>query len=370
MKIGIVTFHRAVNYGAVLQAFALCRTLRDMGHECDIIDYRSRFIEEYYDSASLLKPKNWKRLVSYIISNGNLNPNKDRYTTFLQNNRMLSLEKYYTHDDLITINDKYDLFIAGSDQVWNYATAGFDKAYFLDFVVNNVKKASYAASFGFSELPKEYNNKYIELLSSFAHISVREESGKRIIESLLPGADVTVDLDPTLLLTSNDWTTVSNSYGEGNKGYILVYMIGENKEILNIAKQFASENNVEVKYISDRWMTRKGVTNLRKVNPAEWIYLFKNSDYIITNSFHGTVFSILFRKKFVVLGNADSKKRASRLVNILSELNLTNRMTYDYKEALYELPLDIDYDSVEGLLAVRRNDSLETLKSLVREKGE
>ena len=364
MKIGIITFHRAVNYGAVLQSYALCKSVRSLGYECEIIDYRSQFIEDYYDLKHLLLPKNWKRLISYIISNGNLSPNKERFTSFLRDNHVLSKEIYNTHSDLLKCEEIYDLFITGSDQVWNYATAGFDKAYFLDFVTDSDKKRSYAASFGFSEIPGEYINTYRELLKDFTMFSVRENAGEVIIRGF-SNTPVTVDLDPTLLLNQDSWKSLASLPNDfpisSPKRFVLVYMIGEDIRILNLAKELAKKQKMDVIYITDRWCNRRGVVNARRVTPSEWLGLFDKADYIITNSFHGTAFSVNFEKRFVVLGNNQGKKKASRIETILTDLGLQERLTYDQNDAMAVVCKSINYNSIKTHLQDRRNNSLQNL---------
>ena len=142
MKIGTITFHRAANYGAVLQSYALVSFLRRKGFDAEVIDYRSKFIEDYYNPAKLFLPKNWKRLIAYLLYNGVLMPRREKYFDFLKRRNVVSKAVYYA-DNLPNANNVYDQIISGSDQVWNYRTAGWDKAYFLDFVNDKNKKMWY-----------------------------------------------------------------------------------------------------------------------------------------------------------------------------------------------------------------------------------
>ena len=371
MNIGIITFHRAVNYGAVLQAYALCRAIRELGFDCEIIDYRSLFIEEYYDFKCLLKPKNWKRLISYILYNGNLFPDKDRFTAFLRDNHVLSKTRY-SHDSLTETNQIYDCFITGSDQVWNYAAAGFDKSYFLDFVLQEEKKNSYAASFGFETIPQALEDTYRNLLRSFSHISVREETGKKIVQSLVD-KDVTVDLDPTLLLTADMWheAAAGTEKTELTKknDYVLLYMIGEDKNIIRIARRIAKDKKTDVLYITDRWRDHIGITNLRKVSVNAWLELINGAKYVITNSFHGTVFSILFNKQFAVIQNKKLQNKSSRIQTLLSALQLQERYAYSEESALAVIGSGIDYDAVNKRLHEKRAESIADLKrEILREE--
>ena len=365
IKCGILTFHRAVNYGAVLQSYALNKAANLLGFETEIIDYRCKFIEDYYNSWKLLFPRNWKRFCSYLIFNGNFNPNKNRLFDFLKKNANVSKNVYYNIAELKTIEEYYDCFITGSDQIWNPYTAGFDEAYFLTFINTQRKKNSYAASFGLSELPEEYKNEYIKRLQSFANYSVREDSGKEIIEKLL-GIEATVDLDPTLLLTKSNWTDILDDNlvrsGIKEKKYILIYAISENKKMILMAKKIAKKKSSRVWYINDRWRKCPGVKNISKVNIDEWLYLFLHADYIITDSFHGTAFSINFEKNFIVYQNEPTGK-SSRIVSLLKQLNLLGRIYYEGNSN--ENLENIDFAKVQTELKKLREKSIVNLKNIL-----
>lgn len=371
MKIGIITFHRAVNYGAVLQSYALCTKIKDMLHiECDIIDYRSKFIEHYYNPWCLLLPKNWKRLVSYIIFNGNLRPSKERFFSFLKRNNCVGNSVLRTENDLIKISEKYDRIITGSDQVWSPLAAGFDSSYFLNFCIDSNKRASYAASIGISKIPESLKCDYRDRLSGFHNYSVREKSAKEIIMNLFPNENVTVDVDPTLLLTGDDWRNViSRKYIRPSlidkSNYVLVYCISQNKELFNIAFNIASKIKCEVLYISDRWRKQKGVKNLRKVNIDEWLFLFENAQYIITDSFHGTAFSVNLGKPFFTYQNRNNK-RSTRITSLLNDLQLEDRIVFNSEKVNIEK--DIDYCLVHEKLGLLRIESMSNLKSIIYEK--
>lgn len=368
MKIGIITFHRAVNYGAVLQSYALCKKVRSFESiECDIIDYRSRFIENYYNFWYLFIPKNWKRLLSYILFNGNLRPNKERFYVFLKRNKCLEGSPIMTIQSLKEIVPKYDRILTGSDQVWSPLAAGFDTAYFLTFCNDNKKRGAYAASIGVSTIPESLENEYRIRLNGFNNYSVREQSAKSIIQRLFPNTNVTVDVDPTLLLSGDDWRKVI-SLNEirpcitHNQNYVLVYCITPSAKLFDIAKKVAKDLECEILYITDRWRTQSGVRNLRKVNLDEWLYLFDKAKYIVTDSFHGTAFSINLGKQFYTYQDINNK-RSTRIISLLGDLQLEKCIIS--KESEVDVNCNIEYEKIHTQLEHLRQNSTENLRSIV-----
>ena len=208
MKIGIITFHRAVNYGAVLQAYALQHALEGLGAQAEILDYRNRYIESCYDPYSL-KGNKLKALAKIALLGGVRRKKNEAFRSFNKKYLRLSEAVYKDSEQLAGAEKFYDAFITGSDQVWNTSCADFDPAYFLTFVKDKKKKNSYAASFGLSEIPKEYEAEYKKRLAGYRQISVREAQGRALVKELT-GRDVPVVLDPTLLLTEKDWAAAAH----------------------------------------------------------------------------------------------------------------------------------------------------------------
>ena len=199
MKIGIITFHRARNYGAILQTYALMTFINENFDDviAEIIDYRSYYIEDFYKVGKLTG--SFRRRISQKIKNiKNENRNKN-FQKFI--NSRLVLSKKCDRDNIVDICD-YDRYISGSDMIWHWHTTDsgeyFDENYFLNFVKNNNIKLSYAASFGFDQIPDKYFDFYKRMLGSYSRISVREESGIKIIKKLLQ-KNAQANIDPTLL---------------------------------------------------------------------------------------------------------------------------------------------------------------------------
>ena len=364
MKCGIITFHRAINFGAVLQTYALNKTIENLGVNCEVIDYYCPFLENHYKPFRIKDLFNIKKMAIIFLKNGYTKDNRINFELFSEKYIKKSLKIYRTHSDLIQCNEEYDTFITGSDQVWSYYCAGFDKAYFLDFVIDRHKKNSYGASFGVSKIPDEYRNKYRELLREFENISVREKQGVEIVKNIIE-KNATQVLDPTLLLTKHEWMSITVDNDKKDK-YLLVYLLAENKSIIKLAKKIAEEKNIKIIYINDRLFKKSGMNNVGKIDPAKWLSLFLNAEYIVTNSFHGVCFSINFHKEFYMQYLPEPAKVNSRLENILSLFDLSDRCIYNM--STLNLENKVDYTKVEKKLNEERKKSIDFLKTIINYK--
>ncbi len=357
MKCGIITFHRAINYGGVLQALALQTVIEGLDVDAEVIDYYAPSIEDLYRPSfkNRFKKSNLKRYAAALLKNGNLVFNNKGFADFRAKHLRTSKTAYFNAAQLAQAN--YDVFITGSDQVWSPSCASFDDNYFLNFVKDSSKKNSYAASFGVNEIPDALAPRYRDLLRDFNHISVRESDGSTIVRNLL-NKDVPVVLDPTLLLNKDQWSAYLPDTPPANEKYILLYMIAEDEELISKAIALAKQKNLKVYYINDRLYKAKGVKNLRKVNPDRWLQLFMNAEYVFTNSFHGVAFSINFERKFFVQKLKSNVKVNSRINNILKVFGLEARQDYASVEQ------EIDYTNVNQTLSQEREKCILFLKRI------
>ena len=202
MRIGIITFHRAINYGAVLQTYALQKFLNVSNYDAEVIDYRCEHMENFYKTFTI-KDKSVKQIIRGMLNFKNTYKKKREFYRFLDQNVRISTE-VYDKFNIDKANLRYDKFITGSDQVFNFACTDFDKTYFLQFVKNCDNKLSYAASFGMKEIPDSYVNDYKSLLSTFSELSIRENAGQQIVKKLT-GKDSELSVDPVFLLTAEEW---------------------------------------------------------------------------------------------------------------------------------------------------------------------
>lgn len=363
MRIGIVTFHRARNYGAVLQAYALQVALSKHG-ESKVIDYKSNKIEAVYKK--LIKTntiKSFLRSAAYYVPVC-LKTRKFRFFR----KRMLNCTKPIdTREQLLALNSYFDIFFTGSDQVWHYKHSDFDKAYFLDFVSDNKKKNSYAASFGFERIPQEYEYEYLNLLKHFNNISVRERQGENILKQQL-GLFGEVVLDPVFLLNKENWMALAGKKRKVKDKYILIYSFGS-KNIQNTAEKIAKEYNLKIVNVSFTFkeIFNKKYKTLLSVGPEEFVNLFMHAEYVVTNSFHGTSFSILFNKQFYteLLGNNSDVN--SRLINILELFKLQDRFIKEGEDI--DLSRSIDYEKINPILERERIKSLEYIERVLNEQN-
>jgi hypothetical protein len=326
-KIAIITLYDLENFGNRLQNFALQKILKNQNLEVSTIFFnypdqpKSIFIKFLLKIYKVIKFILYKRYRNHLILK------KEKINKFLLfNNDFIHSKIFnYKYDDLIKLNNEFDFFIVGSDQVWNpnYLTYEQMQINFLRFTTSR-KKKSYAASFGLSELPPNFLNTYSKYLADFSDISVREFQGKKLVFDLTKKI-VDVHLDPTLLLNSKDWDIlISKSTFKDHFGrkYILTYLIGNEGKILQkqfeiISKAF-SIDVINIYNISD---------SAYNINPCDFLSLFKNAYYVFTNSYHGTIFSIIYRKHFKVIHRyGNSKNINSRIISLLEVLGLSNRL--------------------------------------------
>ena len=323
-KIGVVTFHRAINYGAAFQTYALQKCIRDLGYAVEVLDYRCDFLEKLHNPYNLQLYRTPFHFLRALLKNRIKKDNRKAFRTFQQNNVVVSAP--YDKQNLYAANDEYSAFIVGSDQVWNYQCTNFDKTYFLDFVTNNHKKYSYAASVGINLNRPTLQAEYLRLLGSYRTLCVREAQGQQELAAI--GLDAVVALDPTLLLNKAEWLTLATRPQQiaADKKYLLVYVIIETPSIFETARKIASQYNLEIIYINEMLFNQRGVLNLKGVTPNEWLWLFANAQFIVTNSFHGTAFSVNFEKQFAVEPLPVKTNVNSRIFDFLKIANLSDRI--------------------------------------------
>ena len=355
-KIATLTFHRAVNYGAVLQTYALQKSIEELGFNSEVLDYRSPFLETLHNPKDLSKYKSLIHYIYAVLKNRVKKDNRKAFCDF--RDKYIKTSKEYDNESVLTSEEEYDAFVVGSDQVWNYKCTDFDKTYFLDFVKNSNKKHSYAASVGINLDDEAIADEYKRLLSDFNNLCVREEQGKAEIERLGLKADVC--LDPTMLLNAEQWKSIAKKPKFYTGKYLLVYVIVETPSIFQTAKKIAQENNLNVIYINEFLLPQRAVKNVSKLTPEEWLWLFYNAEYIVTNSFHGTAFSVNFKKQFTVEPLPVKTNVNSRITDFLELFGLSDRVASTPYNINFDL---IDYSSID--IEKQRNNSIDKLKSIL-----
>lgn len=333
-RAGILTFHDADNLGAVLQAYALCRFLNEQcGVSAEIIDYKCEKITETKYAS---KDKGLKGFLKYIIKSVYYAIKRRGFNRFRKNRLDLS-KKIYTKNNIKSCADSYDMFITGSDQVWNPECSGEDKTYVLDFVNDSAKKYSYAASIGNREFTRN-DETWIRHMSDYKGLSVREKSAaKRLADAGVEG--VKVHSDPVTLLAEEEWKTVMSKRLVASS-YVLVYLVLPDVNVMKRARAYAQKNNL--KLISNK----KSIEFILHNSPADFLSWIYNAEYVFTNSFHGTAFSLIFNKPLfadIEMGNGVLNSRVKDYLEAVdcSACSGADAEIYDYidkaKEKIEEM---------------------------------
>lgn len=364
-NIGIITFHRSHNYGSVLQSYALQTIVNKKfpDYNCDIID----FIPPNWDAMYAIFKKNnsVKNIIKNIFKLFTYKSKYDRnkqFEKFINTKLNLTKNKYYSQYELEKISQKYDVLICGSDQIWNCNCPDFDYSYYLSFA-SNIRKISYAPSLGPGNSFTKNKQKISEYLNDFYAISVRESKGKKEIQKLTDKTVYKV-LDPTLLLEAKNWDSIVDNKII-NREYIFFYSIGYSKYDINIAKEFSKKFNLPVitLFTLGNKILFSGFEISKKQAPKDFINLIKNAKLVLSSSFHGTAFSIIYRKPFYSIRKVCNGeiKEDDRIMTILEEFKLTDRQVNINSINLIKDPFTLDYSKSEKYINEARKRSIDFL---------
>lgn len=384
MKIGIITYIKDDNYGEELQAFALQHFLNTHGYDAEVIDLEKR-VKDLSRSKDTILPaiKNrfkvygWKaplsigsKFIEVVKKNIHNSQNKEYKVKFHQlfldffDQYTKHSDKYYTLEEIReTVNLPYDTYIAGSDQIWNYMHTDFLDVFFLEFAKKfNARRISYAASISVPKIPDEMKNTYQRLIDNIQYLSVRELQGAQLLKEVC-GKEAKVVLDPTLLLDKTEWMKYVGQNPLKNEKYVLVYTLSGSKYIKQLAKNIAYniKCNKIVFIISNESFIYE---NARKkqviIAPTEWVGLMSEATYVVTDSFHGTAFSINFNRPFTTLVNPVSNMN-TRVMSILEITQLKNRIIFDDGSNLMPSSLHIDFSNANKIIQEWKDKSIQFL---------
>lgn len=330
MRAGVITFHSAHNYGATLQTWALQKTLAKLGAEPCVINYHPKVIDVLYEVPKLDTGAKWWQ---YLTRRGvrrrrrQLKIRYARYSAFLQDN-IKRKGDYRTFRELEENPPGLDCYIAGSDQIWNPDhTDGYDPAYFLGFAEKASRKIAYAVSIGRERFPAQYREVFGEAIRSFDAVSVREPSAAAAVSEAF-GAEVPVVLDPTLLLTREEYEELFVPTKRREK-YILVYMMENNRRLVQLANRISVVTGLPVIQRKPGKIFHNELEPFFTEHPGEFLGELAGAEYILTNSFHGTVFSLIYDKPFLSLLHSQT---GSRISDLLDQLGLAGHLLHDTKE--------------------------------------
>ena len=354
--IGILTFHRAVNYGAVLQCYALQTVLNQMGVENEVVDYRCSFIEKRYALKPSVSPIHVKHFLAEVKTMPKRKAARNAFDLFLTNN--IALSRIYYKENIESCCERYKGIITGSDQVWNLSITGEDTTYALDFVNGKTRKLSYAASIGPKSIRKDYENKLLQCLQSYDILSVREPAA---VDTVSRMADklVHVDVDPTILPDISVWNVLAHRSEMKEKDFIFMYIMQPSDVLYDTAVALAKQNNLKIFTISMVNDKRKIGKDMQGASIEDFLWMVKNASYIITNSFHGIMFALRFHKQFYWAYQQGSHMSNSRFDMLVEQYGIDKRCCRDnesYKECSF-----LDFDDIEQIMFHQREQSIANL---------
>lgn len=366
-RVGLVTLDTLDNYGNKLQNYALQSFLETCGNTVDTLWHSSI-------NAFSLDLKKWplQRRLRYSVRGNKVKRRVEQ--CILESIRAYRFYQFtcqyihptYEYIDLEKSNAEgvYDFLITGSDQVWNPNLFTKAEDVFLLFAPQE-KRIAYAASFGISEIPEKWKDRFAQWLTDMKAISVREQRGVEIVKELT-GRTVPVLVDPTILITAQEWNEMARSpywlKQNGNKGYILLYFLGKMpSKVKENAYQLAKSKNLTVIDLMDRSNMEWYLSS-----PTEFLYLIAHAELVYTDSFHGTVFSILYHRPFIVCEKTEKRKgdsMNSRLLTLLERFRYTERLVTEDIDYMVSNPFDMDFTNVDLILAKEREKSVRFMQN-------
>lgn len=376
MRVGIVTYHFVPNYGAVWQAWALQEFLRQLGHDAILVDYRPSHVT---NGGRFFFPSNRRQVImnltrayqkyrSFRARFGLRFKASETFRRFEKNRLTRTAGSYATLAELQKEPPQVDALICGSDQIWNpSAQYGLDSAYFLNFGDAHVRRIAYAASFGRSQIEKEYLREIKELTCCFDFISVREPSGVDILRSAGVTMPIAVAVDPTLLLDADAFPVARPTPQQGD-GYIWSYMLRSDSVLTKTQRSVSRRLSLPV-LAPINLQAGPSWAHLRvPASPEQWLGYIEAATYVMTNSFHGTVFCILKQRPFVVFAMAGAKSALNeRVRTLLDYAGLTDRLVDESnsEEALEKLRTPINWEDAAAKLKPLRQQSRAALREVL-----
>ena len=367
-----MSFHNAYNYGAALQAYGLQCAVERIGFECEYInyvnDYRRNSYDMIYQLKSALKERKWIRAVKVAVGIPFIGKRKKVFDKFYSKHLRKTATEYHTSKEAQILNDKYDRFVVGSDQVWNPENNGSDMAFLLDFVENPRKKISYSSSFGIGEIPEEFSERYEKCLSDFSCLAVRESRGVDLVHSLT-GKNATLVLDPVFLAGVPVWDSLRKTDNwTQKKKYVFFYTNGTtqvNDFLMTGYKMTGLEKHILSSHVTPFDFIDPNTKVCSSISPERFINEIANAELVVTASFHCLAFAIMYHKQFSVILTGDYGKD-ERIVSMLKILGLEDRVL-SVNTSLDDINKKINYDLVEEKLSKFYNQSYDYLKKSLKD---
>lgn len=376
-KIGIITILNVNNYGAELQAFALHHKLKLLGYQNEIINYLFYKNPKYRNELKakpLFKQTPISKLKEFVLKwidkySIFTNPGiaKVRAKRFSEFHGMYTKTSkvYHSYSELYDATHDYDTFIVGSDQVWNPNNHTNIEPYYLTFAPEKAKKISYASSFGVGSISKAYHQTYKGLFNNLDFISTREVDGVKLIKDIT-GKDAIHVVDPTLLLTKQEWEKILVPY-ESSEPYILMFVFKNSKYVLDLALHLQQQTGYKIIRVCKNEMRVEPdskIINIRDMGPREFLGLYQKAAIVLTTSFHGSIFSLIFEKPFYTI-TPGSKNNNSRQQSLLAMVGLEDRLIEEGAPFPDIRVMEISYETVKSILEHKRVDSIQFLQEAI-----
>lgn len=365
-RIGLVTCYLN-NCGACLQAYALQKVIKAFGNECEILHYipphgyefEEKKVKRIYHTIKSLFNKEYKEYYKSYKEKNHI------FNIFRKNYLLFDSEKQYNETELLEKKLEYDIYVCGSDQIWNpLFYDGNNLIYLLDFVPKGIKKIAYAPSIGLSEFPEKYKLEFKNCIEKLDYVSVREKEGKKIIDSICD-KECKVVLDPTLLIERNIWIDLEDKRFT-KKPYIFCYIFGEQDYLIEFVDYVYKKTKLDVLYFpltkNDKLSNYNKVKN---VGPCQFISLINYAELVITDSFHATAFSINLEKPFYTLLRDSNKEQInmnSRIYNILDITGFMNRLIKSQADFPKKIDLNVDFSWSRKEISAKRKEDIENLR--------
>jgi len=352
-KVSVITMHRIYNYGSVLQTYATQKLFEDKGFDCEIVDYISPYRAKkplFLEYPPSLKGKKLKKAVYYTAKVPSFILKDHTFGSFIKKYLHLSKQQYITNEDILKAPPQADIYVSGSDQVWNSKyNHGVDKSYYLNYAPPSAPKYAFVSSFGKTSLEQDEMDAVRPMLSDYKKLSVREDSAVQILSEM--GIPSECLIDPTLQIDRTHWQSLASKRLVKEKYLLLFLLYNEDNGATEYAQKIAKEKGLKVVKLSWEIKKAKGIDRLfthRK--PQDFLSLFQYADFIVTNSFHGTAFSINLNKQFIFVPRSEFNGRIESLLRLF---HLENRKVTASDE-LTVVHQTIDYDPVNEILKKER----------------
>jgi hypothetical protein len=377
-KVGIITMHKVFNYGSALQAYALQRTIEKLGFDVELIDYE--YPNNYHKSwhkkgmskmdKTVYVARNIFVKTIRLLMGISIKRHMKRFSLFYRTFFKLSERHYSSKEEIHENPPKYDIYVTGSDQVWNPKYTGNDTTFMLSFAKDPALKIAYSACFATDRIDDSLKKTYADSLNKYKYLSTREKAGCDLLEELI-NRESEVVLDPTLLLTKDEWSEVAETSDlKIDKPYILVYIMHYAYDpypyVIDFIKHVQKQMGLSIVILGllkGTMLFYHNAINLPVAGPNDFVKLFKNASFVITTSFHGTAFALNFEKPFYALVDKQSTGD-NRINNLLELTGASDRGVKIMSD--YPTNFAMDYDEVSHNLKSIREKSVNYLKSALQ----